>query len=170
MCKSYGKMDKETTNCFVHVSQSGPVAQKVNPPIDDSNSINLEELDFEAQGSIRWDDWWEATCSVCVVRRHCKYSFLASGKLGSTFVPSFDDFADADLRNERIVPISTGIELLPIVKSSNIVNRNFIAFSGEIAIIARLNSFDGDAHDEDAELKMTMRRVYIRNRAGRGGC
>lgn len=58
---------------------------------------------------------------------------------------------------------------------------------GESGAVASLESFDGDAlqiksvmgggrvgndrayHDEDAGLKMTTRRVYIRNRAGRGG-
>ena len=51
MCK-VTEMDKETTNCFMHISQSSPVAQKVNPPIDDSIifRINLEELNFEAKG------------------------------------------------------------------------------------------------------------------------
>jgi len=46
----------------MHVSQSGPVAQKVNPPI--VGSINLDELNFEAQSRIGWDDGWEPTCSV----------------------------------------------------------------------------------------------------------
>lgn len=66
-------------------------------------------------------------CEVTyVVRRHCKSSFLTEGKLGNTwherldiskssksrtddvwrtFVPSFDDLADADLRNEWTIPI-----------------------------------------------------------------
>lgn len=115
--------------------QSGPVTQKANSPIDDS--INLEELDFEVQDRIRWDDGWEATCSVPVVSRYCKDSFLAEGKLGNTFVPSFDDLADTDLRNERLVPVSTRIELLSIYQSPNIVNLYCIAAFGEIQTIAR---------------------------------
>jgi len=106
----------------MHVSQSGPVTQKVKPPADDS--INLEELNFETKGGIRWDDGWEATCSVRVVRRHYKDSFFSEGKLGNTFVPSFDDFADTNLCNEWAVPISAGIELLSVDKSPNVVNRD----------------------------------------------
>lgn len=30
-CAEVTEMDKETTNCFVHVSQSGPVTQKAKP-------------------------------------------------------------------------------------------------------------------------------------------
>lgn len=82
----------------MHVSESGPVTQKVNPQIVDS--INLEELNFEVQGGVRWDDGWEATCTVCLqmfqyclysqcevtyeVRRHCKDSSLTDGELGNT--------------------------------------------------------------------------------------
>jgi hypothetical protein len=132
----------------MYPSQVRSPAQNVNLPTD--GSINLHELNFEAQDRIRWNDGWEATCSVSVVGRYCKDRFLAEGELGNTFVPSFDDFADTDLCNERVIPISTGIKLLSVVKSPDIVNRDIIAAFGEIHAIAMFNSFDGDAHDEDA--------------------
>jgi len=69
---------------------------------------------------------------------------LTEGKLGNTFVPTFDDFADADLGNERNLPISAGIELLSIGKSSNIVNRDGIAAFRVRQPIARCNRFDGE--------------------------
>lgn len=60
MCRSH-EMDKETRNCFMHV-QSGPLAQKVNPAVVES--INLEELNLEAQCGIGRDDGRESTCTV----------------------------------------------------------------------------------------------------------
>jgi hypothetical protein len=83
----------------MYPSQVRSPAQNVNLPTD--GSINLHELNFEAQDRIRWNDGWEATCSVSlqrlfqncmwpqyevtyVVGRYCKDRFLAEGELGNT--------------------------------------------------------------------------------------
>lgn len=75
MCKSQvTEMDDETDrNRFVKVTpiESDQTPGKQGPSLAAFlDSIDLDQLDFEEQHSVWWDDGWETTSTVSIVRRH----------------------------------------------------------------------------------------------------
>jgi len=109
-------------------------------------SIYLDQLDFEDQSGVCWDDRWETAGSICVVGRHRKPSFLTKRELGNPLVPALDHATDADLCNKRNVSVSTRIELLPIGECTHIVNCDSVATCRKGFVISSCDGFYCNAH------------------------
>jgi len=138
------EMDKGTRKRFVNVTPVKSDRLKVNPArlVD---LVDLEQLDFKVQHSVCWDYGWKPTSPVCIISGHCKNSLLINGQLGNTLVPPLDHLANADLCNERTVPISARIEFLSVFEGTYIVNRDGITALGEVLPVPWRYGVDRDA-------------------------
>ena len=72
--------------------------------------MEVNELDFECEGGVRWDHWWVAVWSVGKIGWSSDRRFGSLVQLSEALVPCFDDLTDTNLALEWLVPSNRGVE------------------------------------------------------------
>lgn len=78
-----------------------------------------EQLDFETEGRVGWDDRWEASSTVGIVWGAGEACLLADGELWDALVPALDDLADADAGLEWRSAVAGRVELVAVVREGS---------------------------------------------------
>ena len=61
------------------------------------SSAKIDNFHLKSQRGIRRDNTWYSSFTISIVWRASDYSFLSFLKLTYTFIPSFDNLANANL-------------------------------------------------------------------------
>lgn len=89
--------------------------RKTHLSCSQSNSINRKQFHFKIKISVGWNDSVTSpSLSVAVIARNMKHCRLTQAHFHDAFVPSSNNFADANCKLKRTSSISTGIKFLTV--------------------------------------------------------
>ena len=110
--------------------------------------LELQKLNVEDQGGVRWDDPRMTSGAVRVIGAAGERGAFTDRHLGDTFIPSLDDLSFSDLELERLFAVPRRIELLAVGQGAGVVHDHGLSCPWIGAAITLSGGLHVDSHDE----------------------